>query len=70
VLAPAGTPRRIVDRLNAEFNKASEAARVKEIYAENAAEALRLTPDELLKALERDVKSWAEVVEATGVKLQ
>lgn len=70
VLAPAGTPRRIVDRLNAEFAKASEAARVKEIYAENAAETLRLTPDELQKALERDVKSWAEVVEATGVRLQ
>jgi tripartite-type tricarboxylate transporter receptor subunit TctC len=69
VLAPAGTPRSIVDRLNAEFTKASEAPRVKEIYAENAAEALRLTPEELRKAMERDVKAWAEVVEATGVKL-
>jgi tripartite-type tricarboxylate transporter receptor subunit TctC len=70
VLAPAGTPRRIIDRLNAEFAKASEAPRVKEIYAENAAETLRMSPDELQKALERDVKAWAEVVAATGVKLQ
>lgn len=69
VLAPAGTPRSIIDRLNAGFAKASEAARVKEIFAENAAEALRMSPDELRKAMERDVKAWAEVVEATGVKL-
>jgi tripartite-type tricarboxylate transporter receptor subunit TctC len=69
VLAPAGTPRSIVDRLNAELARASEAARVKEIFAENAAEALRMSPDELRKAMERDVKAWAEVVEATGVKL-
>lgn len=69
VLAPAGTPRSIIDRLNAGFAKASEAARVKEIFAENAAEALRMSPDELRKAMERDVKAWAEVVAATGVKL-
>jgi tripartite-type tricarboxylate transporter receptor subunit TctC len=69
VLAPAGTPRSIIDRLNAEFAKASETARVKEIFAENAAEALRMSPDELRKAMERDVKAWAEVVEATGVRL-
>jgi tripartite-type tricarboxylate transporter receptor subunit TctC len=29
-----------------------------------------MTPAELRTALERDVKAWAEVVEATGVKLQ
>ena len=69
VLAPAGTPRSIIDRLNAGFAKASEAARVKEIFAENAAEALRMSPDELRKAMERDVKAWATVVEATGVRL-
>lgn len=69
VLAPAGTPRSVIDRLNAEFAKASDAPRVKEIFAENAAETLRMSPDELQRALERDVKAWAEVVRATGVKI-
>lgn len=68
VLAPAGTPRSVIERLNAEFAKASEAPRVKEIFAVNAAETLRMSPDELQKALERDVRAWAEVVKATGVK--
>ena len=69
VLAPAGTPRAIVERLNSEFARASSAQRVKEIFAANAAEALTMTPAELQAALERDVKTWAEVVQATGVKL-
>jgi tripartite-type tricarboxylate transporter receptor subunit TctC len=69
VLAPAGTPRGIIDRLNTEFARASDVPRVKEIFAVNAAETLRMSPDELQKALERDVKAWAEVVKATGVKI-
>jgi tripartite-type tricarboxylate transporter receptor subunit TctC len=69
VLAPAGTPRAVVERLNAEFARAASAPKVKEIFAVNAAEALAPTPAELQAALERDVKTWAEVVQATGVKL-
>jgi tripartite-type tricarboxylate transporter receptor subunit TctC len=69
VLAPAGTPRGVIERLNAEFARASSAPKVKEIYAVNAAEALTMTPAELQAALERDVKTWTEVVHATGVKL-
>jgi len=70
ILAPAGTPRAVVERLNAEFNKASEAPRVREIYAENAADTLTLTPAQVQATLERDTRIWAEVVKATGVTLQ
>ena len=70
VLAPAGTPRAIIDRLNAEFAKASTAPRVKEIFAANAAETLSVTPDQLAAAMERDVKTWAAIVKATGIKPQ
>jgi len=69
VLAPAGTPRSVIERLNAEIAKASEVSKVKEVFALNAAETLRMSPDELQRALERDVKAWAEVVRATGVKV-
>jgi tripartite-type tricarboxylate transporter receptor subunit TctC len=70
VLAPAGTPQAVVERLNAEFARASATPRVKEIFAVNAAAAQPMTPAQLQAALERDVKAWAEVVKATGVKLQ
>ena len=69
VLAPAGTPRAVVDRLNAEFIKASDAPKVKEIYATNAAEAMKLSPAQLQSSLEKDAKAWADVVKATGVQL-
>jgi tripartite-type tricarboxylate transporter receptor subunit TctC len=70
VLAPAGTPRSVIERLNAEFNRASQSPKAKEIYAENAAETLTMAPAMLQQWLEREVKTWAEVVRATGVKLQ
>jgi tripartite-type tricarboxylate transporter receptor subunit TctC len=68
VLAPAGTPAGVVQLLNAEFAKASDSPRAKEIYATNVAETVKMSPAELGKRLERDVRLWAEVVKATGVK--
>jgi tripartite-type tricarboxylate transporter receptor subunit TctC len=70
VLAPAGTPRAVVERLNAEFAKAVDAPKAKEIFAVNAAEAMKQSPEAMQRALEQDAKTWAAVVKATGVKLQ
>ena len=70
VLAPAGTPASVVELLNAEFAKAAQSPKAKEIFATNVAEAVVLTPAALGQALERDVKTWAEVVKATGVKVE
>ena len=70
VLAPAGTPANVVELLNAEFAKASQSPKAKEIFATNVADAVVLTPAALGQALERDVKTWAEVVKATGVKVE
>ncbi len=69
VLAPAGTPQNVIERLNAEFAKASDTPQAKEIFAANAAEAIKLSPSALMQELERDVKTWSEVVKATGVTL-
>lgn len=68
VLAPAGTPPAVIDRLNKEFANASKARRVQELFAANAAETMHMSPSELQKAMERDEKAWAAVVKATGAK--
>ncbi len=70
VLAPAATPRNVIERLNAEITKAVDSPKAKEIFAVNAAEAMRMTPEAMQKSLDQDVKTWASVVKATGVKLQ
>ena len=69
VLAPAATPPNVIDRLNAEFAKAVDQPKVKEIFETNAAEALKTSPAATQRALEQDVKTWAEVVKATGVTI-
>ena len=70
VLAPAGVPRAIIERLNAEFAKAVDAPKAKEIFLTNAAEAMKQTPEVMQRVMEQDTKTWAEVVKVTGVKLQ
>jgi tripartite-type tricarboxylate transporter receptor subunit TctC len=68
VLAPAGTPADVIALLNAEFAKSSASQKAKELFATNAAETLTMSPAEVRKSMERDVKEWAKVVKATGVK--
>src|SRR5688572_22380795 len=70
VLAPAGTSRAVIERLNAEFARAVDSPKAKEIFAVNAAEAMKTSPDSMQRSLEQDAKTWAAVVKATGVKLQ
>jgi tripartite-type tricarboxylate transporter receptor subunit TctC len=70
VLAPAGTPQNVIDLLYTQFSRSSATSRAKELFADNAAETLSQAPAEVRKAMERDVREWAEVVKATGVKLQ
>jgi tripartite-type tricarboxylate transporter receptor subunit TctC len=68
VLAPAGTPANVVQLLNAEFAKASNGAKAKEVFAANIAEVVTMSPAALGQRLEKDVKGWAEVVKATGTR--
>jgi tripartite-type tricarboxylate transporter receptor subunit TctC len=68
VLAPAGTPANVVQLLNAEFAKASNGAKAKEVFATNIAEVVTMSPAALGQRLEKDVKVWAEVVKATGTR--
>lgn len=69
-LAPAGTPRSVIERLNTEFARSVDSAKAKEIFAVNAAEAMKQSPEAMQRSLEQDVRTWADVVKATGVKLQ
>lgn len=68
VLAPAGTPAAVIDLLHAEFAKSSNTPKAKELFATNAAETLFMSPAEVRQSMERDVREWADVVKATGVK--
>ena len=68
VMAPARTPRPIVDRLHAEIVKAVNAPDVRDRFAALAVEPRTSTPEQFRALLESDIKRWAKVVQAAGIK--
>jgi tripartite-type tricarboxylate transporter receptor subunit TctC len=66
--APAGTPRPIVDRLNASAREALQAAEVIGRFRELGAERVGGSPEEFSELIARELKVWSEVVEKSGVK--
>lgn len=68
VFAPAGTPRPIVDRLNAELVKALRTPEVSERIRQQAYDTWTLTPDEFAAFLRTDHAKWGQVVKLSGYK--
>ena len=68
VMAPAGTPRPIIDRLNAEITRVSNTPEMKEAWAKQGAVALSMTPDEFARFLRDDIEKWARIVKISGAK--
>jgi tripartite-type tricarboxylate transporter receptor subunit TctC len=66
--APAGTPPEIVDRMNAEINRALEAPDVKERLAQLGLEFRRNSPAEFGAFLKEEVVKWAQAVKDSGAK--
>jgi tripartite-type tricarboxylate transporter receptor subunit TctC len=67
-LAPAGTPREIVRRLNAEIHKAVQNADVKSKLATDGSEVQTSTPEELGKRIVAEIAKWTKVIKAAGIK--
>jgi tripartite-type tricarboxylate transporter receptor subunit TctC len=70
VLAPAKTPKAIVDKLNAEIVKIMNRPEVKEAWAKDGAVPMPMTPAEFDKYLRADIEKWAQVVKVSGAKLE
>jgi tripartite-type tricarboxylate transporter receptor subunit TctC len=70
VLAPAKTPKPIIDKLNAEITKIMNRADIKETWAKQGAVAMPMTPAEFDKYLRADIEKWANVVKVSGAKLE
>ena len=69
VLAPAATPREIVNRLNAEIVSALKTPDMRERLAQQGAEPMGNTPEEFAAVIKRDLAKWAKVVRDAGIKL-
>jgi tripartite-type tricarboxylate transporter receptor subunit TctC len=66
--APAGTPRPIIDRLNAEFAKAAKDPEVVKRLADQGIEATSMTPEQFAAFIKSETARWTEVVKISGAK--
>jgi tripartite-type tricarboxylate transporter receptor subunit TctC len=66
--APAGTPRPIIDRLNAEFAKAAKDPEVVKRLGDQGIEAASMTPEQFAAFIKSETARWTEVVKISGAK--
>jgi len=69
IVAPAGVPRPIVDKLNAAINKALKSEAFLEKFAKFGDEPGGGTPEDFAATIKADSAKWADVVKRSGAKL-
>jgi tripartite-type tricarboxylate transporter receptor subunit TctC len=70
LMAPAGTPKPVIEKLNAAVNDAVKRPDIVKLWTEQGAVAMSMTPDEFDKYLRGDIVKWANVVKQFGDKPQ
>jgi len=70
MFAPAGTPREIVTRLQAETVAALNAPDLLKRFADVGAEPVGSTPEQFVERVRSDTAKWAEVIKAARVKVE
>ncbi len=68
VLAPAGTPKEVVAKLNAEINKALATDEMKAFLAREGAEASPRTPEAFAELIQADIARWKKVAQMADIQ--
>jgi tripartite-type tricarboxylate transporter receptor subunit TctC len=69
LLAPAGTPKEVVARLNQEFNKALQQPALRKRLADEGADPTGGTPQQFAALIKDDMVRWGKVVKDSGVRI-
>ena len=70
VLVPAGTPKEIVTKLNAEINKALKSSQVTQRYAADNAVAEATTPEQFAAFIAKEQARWKDVVSRAKITIE
>ncbi|HZA14278.1 MAG TPA: tripartite tricarboxylate transporter substrate-binding protein, partial [Myxococcaceae bacterium] len=70
IMAPKGTPQKVVDKLNTEINKVLVKPDVKKAWAEQGVLPMVMKPSEFGAYLRDDITKWAKVVQISGAKVE
>jgi tripartite-type tricarboxylate transporter receptor subunit TctC len=66
LMAPKGTPRHVVDKLNAAVNRIVEAPEVKQAWAVQGTTSMPMSPEAFGNFLRAEIDKWGKVVKASG----
>ena len=69
LMAPAGTPRAALEKLNLAVNRIVDAPEVRETWAKQGAQPMGMSIDQFDKFLREDITKWAKVVKLSGAKV-
>jgi len=69
LLAPAGTPRDVIVRLNAEFNKALKLPELNKRLSDEGADPAGGTPEQFAALIKDEIPRWGRVVKESGAKV-
>jgi len=70
LVAPAGVPRDIITKLNAEIVRILQLPDVRERLLELGAEPARTTPEEFADFIRRDNAKWAKLIREKGIVIE
>ena len=69
-MAPAGTPKPIVDKLYRDIQDVLRSRELTEAFAREGAEAVTMTSDEFARYIENEIVKWGRVVKEGNIKAQ
>ena len=67
VMAPAGTPRPIVELLNREINNILARPEVKDAWEKQGAVPMAMSPDEFGAHVQAEIEKWAKIIKANAI---
>src|SRR5262245_793728 len=70
MLAPRGTPRQVINRLNAAINEALKQPDVQERFAASSIEVIGGSPKEFGAYVAAEIKRWGEVARAASIRIE
>ena len=70
LMAPAGTPRPIIDRLNAEANQVLQSPEIRKRMADFGAEVGGGTPEDFAQFIASEIKRYESIVRLSGAKVE
>lgn len=68
IMVPNGTPKAIVERLNAEIGKVVARADIKSSWIKQGAQTMSMSPEKFAEFMRADIDKWANVVKSAGIR--